>query len=49
MKKFLSLAVMFGALCASVGCDDKKPSTKPPGTPADTGKKAPDTTPPAKP
>ena len=34
MKKLLSLAVMFGALCASVGCDDKKPSTKPPGTPA---------------
>ena len=34
MKKFLSLAVVFGALCASVGCDDKKPTTAKPATPA---------------
>ena len=47
MKKFLSLAVVFGALCASVGCDEKKPTTKPATPAADPAKK--DTTPPAKP
>ena len=34
MKKLLSLAIVAAALCASVGCDDKKTSApvKPAGT-----------------
>ena len=46
MKKILSLAVMFGALCASVGCDDKPKSNSSKAATPDASKK--ETTPPAK-